>query len=235
MRVNNLMSFLKFLVIIIIFVSKTSFASDFGKLKDYFPRNNIAVADVMVLSTSPKVQEIELRFKASLSKNAEWFQNYLARAEKGKALIYHENFGISKKEYEYFSKNSRKVQLVKKAEIKLKFTPNAGDTITISGLPGRPPHEQLIYDVKADTINIANTTLDTLTEIDQPDASSPTGRWKGQQWSYQLMKSENDFKSIKFAIGRLQDKPGYIIYYDVKMSVAGLPQKMNYILIYHTE
>ena len=123
------------------------------------------------------------------------------------------------------------MQLVKTAVTTLKFVVLSNGNIEVVGLPAPSPHNRLEFDAKSNEIEIANTTLNTYTEINQNKASSATGRWKGKQWSYKHIQSESDFKSIKFAIGTKLDEQKHIIYYDVKVLVDGQPQKLTYILL----
>lgn len=226
------MHILKIALISIVLFSKLGFASDFGELKPYIPKGGIVIADVMVLATSKEVEEIGLRLQNSFKENPAWFQAYVSKAEKGKPLEFHENFGITKKEYEYFLAESQNMQLVKTADATLKFTVSSSGNVEVMGLPAPSPHNRLEFDVKLNEIEIANTTLSTYAEINQTKAHSATGRWKGKQWSYKHMRSESDFKSIKFAIGTKLDEQKHIIYYDVKIAVDGQPQKLTYILLY---
>ena len=124
------------------------------------------------------------------------------------------------------------MQLVKTSEVTLKFSIAANGNVEISGLPAKQPHNKLTYDVKLNVLEIANTILDTHSQINQTRSDSSTGRWKGKQWAYKHVESEGDFKSIKFAIGTKLDEQKHIIYYDVKIAVKGKPQKLTYILFY---
>jgi hypothetical protein len=237
------MHIFKIVVLSLVIIAKTSIASDYGELDAYVPNNNIALADVMVLSTSKEVEDISLKFQEALKENPAWFQEalkenpawfkeYLSKAEKGKALDFHKNFGISEKEYEYFLAESKNMQLVKTSEVTLKFSIATNGNVEISGLPAKQPHNKLTYDVKSNVIEIAKTILDTYSQINQTRSDSSTGRWIGKQWAYKHLESEGDFKSIKFAIGSKLDEQKHIIYYDVKIAVKGKPQKLTYILLY---
>jgi len=226
------MHILKIALVSIVLFSKLGFASDFGELKPYVPKGGMAAADVMVLATSKDVEEIGLRLQNSFKENPAWFREYVSKAEKGKPLKFHKNFGITEKEYAYFLSKSKKMQLIKTADTTLKFVELSNGNIEVVGLPAPSPHNKLEFNVKSNEVQIANTTLNTYTEINQNKASSATGRWKGKQWSYKHIQSESDFKSIKFAIGTKLDEQKHIIYYDVKVSVGGQPQKLTYILLY---
>ena len=131
----------------ILFVNSV-YSSEFGELNPYVPNGGKAIADVMVLVTSKKVEEIGLRFQNSLKENPVWFKTYLSKAEKGKPLEFHKNFGISEKEYKYFLAESNKMQLVKSAETTLQFTITTNGNIEISGLPSQSPHNRLVYNIK---------------------------------------------------------------------------------------
>jgi hypothetical protein len=226
------MHIFKIVVLSLVLIAKISLASDYGELAAYVPNNNIVLADVMVLSTSKEVEDIGLKLQEALKENPAWFKEYLSKVEKGKALDFHKNFGISEKEYEYFLAESKNMELVKASEATLKFSIATNGNVEISGLPARQPHNKLTYDVKSNTIEIANTILDTYSQINQTRSDSSTGRWKGKQWAYKHVESEGDFKSIKFAIGTKLDERKHIIYYDVKIAVKGKPQKLTYILLY---
>ncbi|KNC66319.1 hypothetical protein [Pseudoalteromonas ardens] len=226
------MHILKIALISIVLFSQLGFASGFGELEPYVPKSRMVIADVMILSTSKEVEEIGFRLQNSFKEHPDWFRVYVSTAEKGKPLAFHKNFGITKKEYEYFLTESQKMQLVKTAETRLKFALSSSGNVEIMGLPASPPHNRLEFNVKSNQIEIAKTTLNTYKEINQNKASSATGRWKGKQWSYKQMQSESDFKSIKFAIGTKLDEQKHIIYYDVNIVVDGQPQMLTYILLY---
>jgi len=227
------MHILKIVLLSIIFFSNYTNSSEFGELSPYVPKGGIIQADVMVLATSKEVEEIGLRFQNALKANPKWFKVYLSKAEKGKPLEFHKNFGISEEDYEYFLAESKKMKLVKSAETTLQFTRKTNGHIEISGLPAKSPHNKMVYDGKLNKVEIASTALDIYSEINQTKSNSATGRWKGKQWLFKKMKSENDFKAIKFAIGTKLDERKHIIYYDVKIAVNGQPQKLTYILLYN--
>jgi hypothetical protein len=227
------MHILKIVLLSIIFFSNYTYSSEFGELSPYVPKGGAIQADVMILATSKEVEEIALRFQSALKANPEWSKAYLSKAEKGKPLEFHKNFGISEEDYEYFLAESQKMKLVKSAEATLQFTKTIDGNIEISGLPAKSPHNKMVYDSKLNKVEIASTTLDIYSEINQTKSHSATGRWKGKQWSFKKMKSQNDFKAIKFAIGTKLDEQKHIIYYDVKITVNGQRQKLTYILLYN--
>jgi|GEM_PF-1880261 len=231
---NGFIKIVRYMALYLGLLPSLTSAANYGKFESYIPKNQKIIADVMTLSTSKAVQEITLRFQTALKEKPEWFKNYLSKAEKGKPLIFHENFGISQNEYEYFLEQSKKMELVKVSETELNFTLTEDNEVVLTGLPAQQPHHKLIYNIESDTINIADTRLDIYSEVNQTKTTSPTGRWQGKQWAYKLMNSENDFKSIKFAIGTQEDEPKNIIYYDVKMLKNGQPMNLTYIILYDT-
>jgi hypothetical protein len=226
------MRILRYITLSLALSSGFSTADNYGKFETYIPENQKVIADVMIISTPTAVQELVSRFQAALKENPAWFKEYLSKAEKGKPLVFHKNFGISQKEYEYILAESKKMQLVKVSDTELNFTLTEKNDLVITGLPAKQPHHKLIYNIETDTVSIADTRLDVYSEINQTKTSSPTGRWQGKQWAYKLMNSESDFKSIKFAIGTQKDEPRNIIYYDVKMAINGQSANLTYILLY---
>ena len=80
------MHIFKIVVLSLVLIAKISIASDYGELDAYVPNNNIALADVMILSTSKEVESISLKFQEALKENPAWFKEYLSKAEKGKSI-----------------------------------------------------------------------------------------------------------------------------------------------------
>jgi hypothetical protein len=59
----------------------------------------------------PGVAEIQTKIQASIRKNYDWFVAYMAES-KGQPLAYHENFGVTKEEYEKCMEGLKNVEVI---------------------------------------------------------------------------------------------------------------------------
>lgn len=220
----------------LVLITSISSAGELGKWENYIPKSGSAKADVMRLGAPAEIQNIGLRLQKAMKKDPQWFKSYISKSPAGKPLPYHKKFNLTEAEYStYLAGINNEVKLTKSGQAKIKFSHDKAGEIKLSGLPGKPPHNVITYDIESNTIITAIAKTNKNSTIDQGNKKSATGRWKGEQWEYSEIQSETKYKSVKFAIGKLTDQAKNIIYYDVKLTVNGQPRKLSYILLYDAE
>jgi len=159
----------------------------------------------------------------------------MLKSPSGKPLPYHKKLGVTEAEYSAYLVGINKIKLIKNSEATIYFSQSEDGKVRLSGLPGKPPHDSLTYDIESNEIITAVAKLKEYSVIEQNNKESATGRWKGEQWKYSKMLSGTKYTSVKFAIGKLTDQAKNIIYYDVTLTVNGEPRELSYILLYDAE
>jgi hypothetical protein len=225
-----------FIMIITLWVSflspTTAFAEEWGKLSPYVPQNGIIEGNLMELRSPKQLQEIQDKFQQAMSKNREWFTEYAYNAEPGKPLPYHPNFGITQAEYQKLIELSSQLVLNKVGKVKLKIQKTPQGDLVISCENRKFPLHGLELDNKGTRFKTPYGYLETVSQINQNNEKSPTGTWKGIQWKKEEQLSSSSGIVVKFAIGKLNNKPEGIIYYDVKNIVPENPEQYSVIILY---
>ncbi|KZN53214.1 hypothetical protein N474_21125 [Pseudoalteromonas luteoviolacea CPMOR-2] len=217
-------------VITLLLVSFSLRASDLGAWEPYIPKVKTVAADVMAIGASPELQKIGVRIQKSLKENSEWAAEYMSKLKPGVPMPYHPNLGVSESEYSSFVAGIKNVQLVKVGDAELKFS-IGGDIIKVSGLSGPSSNDLVIYDAKSDIVEIRGLKLSGHSNINQMDENSATGRWKGKQWKIQEFEDNSNFKSIKFAIGKMVDGGNIVIYLDINVAEDGKRARKSYFYV----
>ena len=160
------------------------------------------------------VQEILLRFKKSLAQNKEWAEQYVSKNYKpGEGLPYHENFGITKEEYQKIKDIEKSPpSLVVKGQATIE-TIRSPDFLSFKAIDRNAKFfESLNIDLKNELLVFLNDTIPFSQKIDAP-SSTPFGEWHGYSWKKEIsnLKDEDDLKIdslvnkiVEVSFGRVQ-------------------------------
>lgn len=187
---------------------------------DYIPTDKVLTAKLMILDTSNDRALIGQKMQAAISKNPEWFKEYISQIKPGVSMPYHENLGITHAEYEMIL-NPKAITLKEKATYKLEFKWKEKDKSIIIKTEPTSPIDGII--ITKDEVTTPFGALTEIKPINNTNKNAPTGPWSGIRWSYNNFKepSAKDFneakgKAIQFALGKLENTGEAILYYDVK-------------------
>ena len=224
--------FPKLLTLLCISFSSLLMAADWAT---YFPTNKVITAKIMELSSSKEIAAINEKLEQAVSKNQEWFKQYIGQTEAGKPLPYHANFGISEAEYAQFL-NFKDAKLQEVGTLKLQFQLDKNQNIVIKTEPASAINGLIIGKNSVTTpLGVTNK----FTPIDNRNEKSLTGAWTGVQWSLNdfdedsmKQKSLNQIqgKEVKMAVGKLDKTGEGILYYDVKD--IDMPKNKNNVFSY---
>ena len=133
------------------------------------------------------VQDILLRVQKVVAEKKEWSEEYFSKNYKaGEGLPYHENFGVTKEEYQKI-KDLDKTPLT--IVIKSTSTINKKRTTDILSFSADEEKAQLFellaIDFKNELIIFNNDTIPYHGEINAP-STTPVGEWHGYSWKKEI-------------------------------------------------
>ncbi|MBB5352295.1 hypothetical protein HNR46_002538 [Haloferula luteola] len=163
-------------------------------------------------------------------KNPEWFAEHSKKSAPGVPLPYHENLGLTKKEYEEYLAiwATREFRAVEPIVLRLTTTDDGMWKITTAG--GAFPISTLKYDPKKDVMVSPNGELERLEDV-AAEKDSILGAWTGHEWRFQEETSLGKTKE-NFAIGQTADGVyGMLVYRIQEVSAEGTPLYDNSIVI----
>ena len=174
--------------------------------REPFPPVGDHKADLLVLGMPKTADDIARRLTATLAADPAWLKSYLAEKalKPGEPLPYHERFGITKEEYQILLKAMDKMEMIKVGEVMAKVQATGGKiVIKIEGTSMPTDTFEFTDDGKSMKCSFGTTAIRT--EIDQTEPTSPTGPWKGTQWTLEQgtpdLTGTKDAITIKVALG----------------------------------
>lgn len=168
----------------------------FSFVDSLFTKENYTV-EILDFVFPNDIQEILLRLQKSMAEKKEWSETYFSKNYKaGEGLPYHENFGVTKEEYQKIKdldKSPPNVIIKSTASIKI---------IRTSGLLSFEAIEEDVKFIEALSIDFKNELLtfinDTIPFSNQINTtgSTPLGEWHGYSWKKEIsnLKDEDDLK-----------------------------------------
>ncbi len=176
----------------------------------YLTANKNYKGEVVVVLPPKEIQTYISKVKESAKKDPKWFKEYSEKAKPGIPLPFHENLGLTNKEYEKYRElwDKREFKVVQK--VGLRFEP-IGEKwrMQVTGAGARI--SLLRFDSKEDVIKSTNGDLERIEDI---DAAPETilGAWKGAEWKFEEETGLGRTKE-NFAIGKTADgKYGLLVY-----------------------
>lgn len=181
----------------------------------FLPAVGVHASRTMVLMMPRQAVAILERMDAALKQRPEWINAWAKdhRDPNGR-LQYHPNLGISEEEYLQLSRLEKQMTLgeVERGNLNVRLRPDGGLELSSTGHAAYL-NGIVIYPEK-DYVDTKHGRLNLRTAINQRDPQSPTGPWRGAQWTD---SNGEQGPVVKFAIGKRQSGE-LVIYYDVEPS-----------------
>lgn len=200
-------------------------------IEDFLPKSGVIKGIVMVPSAPPELAALTQRWKAAMSANPDWARAYVEKAGPGE-LPYHKNFGISEEEYK------RMLTLLKSgttlqpgASVEIAVRRSAEGEISLMTTAGDIPLNMVSVSANGKTAETSYGTLMRGPDINQQNASSPTGRWSGPRWENEGTSGSKAWKA-QFALGRRDDFGDGVIYYNVTHQRGAVPERIQLFIVF---
>ncbi len=188
----------------------------------------------MEIAPSPRVEELTAKLQSAVSKDPEWWQEYVKHAPAGEALPYDSRMGLSEAEYAELLKSANAPKLRQVEEATLVFRWLSEAEVVVDGQGPLTDLTKIRIDLTSDSVTTDYGVLADRSEVNNTSLDSPTGPWQGVQWK--LESGNAGFTSgvvAKLALGRLVQTGEGLLYFDAKEIEKGsLTSKSSYILFY---
>ncbi len=168
-------------------------------------------------------QEIEpyvKKVEAAALKNQKWFEEFSKNSKPGVPLPFHENLGLTKKEYAQYKTIWAKRLFKPSQPVALRLEKSADGDWMISATGPGFPISSLRYDEEKNQLKSPNGLMKQIQDI-KGDKESLLGSWAGQEWKHE---SETTISKTmeNFAIGKKANEAiGYIVYRLKEVSNTG--------------
>ena len=166
-------------------------------------------ARIQGIKHSPKLNDLQQRFKQAIQTNYEWFQDYAAKNRNpGEALPYHKNLGLSESEFNEMNKllNEIRYETIDKESINIKKSENG---IILSGSGELRVYGDIQINVDSNYVMLGELTCPKSEFLEIKDSENGFGSsWDGYQWKDETVNSLDDIRNliarqVKFTLGRL--------------------------------
>ena len=210
---------MKFLPILVLLVSPLS--AEVPKVFVGLLEKDVPVsANIGVVVPPPEIEKYIAKVESSARKNPVWFAEYTKAAKPGAPLPFHENLGLTKKEYDEYIALWAKREFKPIAETTLVLRETFGKTWTVTASGDADIISTLRYDPEKDLVRSPNGELKRLEDI-KADPTSILGAWSGHEWRFEeetgLCKTKENF-----AVGQFDGKGfGLIVYRVQEISSEG--------------
>ncbi|HVI41490.1 MAG TPA: hypothetical protein VM577_12620 [Anaerovoracaceae bacterium] len=188
--------------------------------EDMLPTGTINVDQMtMGLPTAEennRLAELTQKLQVAISANQDWFSDYIKDYE-GQTLPYHPNLGLSEDKYNEYLKLSENIKLYKSADAIISIEKIGDRQYKISQNEGLKLIDNIVIDLSQNTVSTNYGVCKYNGEIAASDDQVATGRWYGYSWMLEEIKDSNNYKSIQFNLGQLEESKKIIIYYQVKL------------------
>jgi len=183
--------------------------------ESFFPRATLTDAVYVQIERDPALDDYGRRIREAREKNPEWFLEYSRTHQQPNfaPAPYHENFGVRKQEYEYFSQPMNHFREMTRKKIKIRQSNQNGDP-QVDFLGG----DLLLTQVVLKGSGTVETPTDVLAKgefVDVDTASLPPGRHRGAHFRTPDAKIVASKRRESLLIGELKDKPSGIIHYSI--------------------
>lgn len=186
-----------------------------AEISSFLPRPGVHPARELQVAAPAEDAALAQRIAAAVQRNSAWFQAYVAEhSKRGGALPYHPNFGVSDAEYARMLSMARRMILQEVSRVDLSVGTSGDGSLTLSSTGGAARLNGIAIHPEKDVVETPFGRLTHRVAINQDDANSPTGRWKGVQWSNEARQGA---AHVKLALGRRENGEG-LIYFQVTPS-----------------
>jgi len=184
-----------------------------SEIRNFLPSLGVHRSRTMIMMAPREYSVLAERMAAAAQRDPAWFESYVARHSGADGLLpYHPNLGVTEAEYQRFIELMDQFRLgeIERGELSVRAGPGGSLTISAGGHAGYLSG----ITIYPEYVQTSHGLLTHREEINQNDPTSPTGRWRGVQWSNE---GRPDVPLVKLALGR-RESGEMVIYYDVTPS-----------------
>lgn len=174
----------KYLIIFALLVA-SGFAAKFALAPDPFPKPGEYQVEVCLPAGSYKLKDLLVRVQSAVMSDPEWYVEYLKAHPEvgfGDVVPYHENLGLSQKEYDLMVIEMEKLRFEKAGTAVVKITEGPGGALKISfGDPRKQNHELTLSPDRRELGGRFGRVEDDDDKV-ASHSSRLLGKWRGRQW-----------------------------------------------------
>ena len=184
-----------------------------GALDAYLPKGGTIEGHVMRLGVAPEDQALNMRFRAAVRNNMDWFKKYVTSNKPDAPMPYDPHMNITEAQYDRLQ------------HMHAEFQP--GDAITIK-VSRRADGSTGFQSDNAAAAGLGNVTfgpgetaartpegdLSIFNTIHQTDEKAPIGLWTGAEWA-RVAEPGAASPSAKIAFGKREPSGEGVMYYQV--------------------
>ena len=183
-------------------------------------KDALVKGEVVVVLPPPEMDKYVAKVEAAAKKDPDWFVKYSKDAKPGVPLPFHEKLGLTKEEYDEYSKLWAAREFRSLAQVVLQLREGKPGEWTVAATGEGNVISTLRYVAKEDVFQSPNGKLKRIEDIDA-DPLSILGAWKGGEWKFDET-GELGMSKENFAVGRTVDgKYGLLVYRMQEVSTQG--------------
>ena len=203
-------------ILAIFWLSLGAFAqTNMRMAENFLPQAAVTEAVYVQIERDPALDDYTRRIREAREKNPQWFYEYGKQHQKPnfEPAPYHENFGVTKQEYERFSQPINHFREVTRKNIKIRRRTQHGPVqFDFDG------SDLLLTKVVLNDERTVSTQTDVLQKtefVDLDRASVPPGRTRGPAFRTPDPKIIATKRRESLHIGELKDSPSGILHYSI--------------------
>jgi hypothetical protein len=185
-------------------------------VETFVPKGPVTDAVYVQIEPDPALDDYGRRIREARKKNPEWFLAYTRKhQEPGFAPVpYHQNFGVSRQEYEHFSQPKNHFREMKRKPIQVRQSSHKGylqfdfqgEDLLLT---------QVVLNLQDGTAKTPTDVLPKQTFVNLETASLPPDRHRGVLFRTPDAKIAASKRRESLLIGELKDKKFGIIHYSI--------------------
>jgi hypothetical protein len=188
-------------------------------------------AKVMRVGAPLEAQKMAERLQSALVSQPDWAKTYIASALPGQALPYHPNLKVTEDEYKSFLAAIQRLELVQVGIVNLSAVRLQNGDIRLVTEPNASRVNGLTLSSNGTSVTTPLAMLTEISQVNNQDKASVTGRWTGKQWRYASNSSTRQIV-VRLAIGNRPDYGDDIIYYNHKDAQKGQLDDYDEVLLF---
>tara|TARA_R110002050_G_scaffold300483_1_gene470113 strand:- start:151 stop:864 length:714 start_codon:yes stop_codon:yes gene_type:complete len=164
-------------------------------VKNLLPEGSMQFEVMDKVRQSPRQIELTQKFQGAIRENYDWFLEYSSNIEPGKPMPYHENLGLTEKEYLELQELMDEIELVSSGTLQYQISYSNNE---INLIPkDTAENGTVLIDLTQNTVEFDNQFLtfkDTVRITDPKNGFR--SEWIGYQWIYENPK-DMDMSALK--------------------------------------
>ena len=202
------------------FLSAASAAEVPKLFASLFTKDTPVAAQIGIVLPPPEIDKYVAKVEAAARLDIKWFKEFSTKAKPGVPLPYHEKLGLTKEEYDEYTKLWAKREFKPAEDVELLLRETLGGAWIIAATGNASGISNLRYDTKADVFRSPNGELKRIDDI-KADPDSILGAWTGSEWRLEEETSLGKTKE-NIAVGCFEgNKYGLIVYRFQEVSSEG--------------